>query len=628
MPAKSNLATVRIASAVPALDRDFDYLIPPEMAESLQIGSLVQIPFGKSNAAKSAYVISLRTQPAMTASELKSIESILSPFPQFAEEQLAFLRALANRQGSSFSELIAHAAPKRSTLVEKRNASKPTHSDSPKSPITASNSNGQPNRTFVRLPATEKSQNTKDQSWINLFVGKAAERLVNGHSTIILVPDFRELDELDSGLEQLGLAKQSIRIVASDKLTVSYQNYLHALGDEARIVYGLRTAVLAPAHQLGLICVLDESDSAFVEQASPYWVCRDAVLTRGNSAHCDVLFASRIASAEMERFIEIGFVKRELLPVNAPAVHLNNSAQRLDETSFRLIRKALDSNKNVLVQVATLGHTNSLFCSECGELARCRTCNSALVLTLSATPTCRYCASDSRESRCACGNARWRWGRAGLDRVAEELAKSFADATLVSASGSEILTWVDSIRTIVVSTAGSEPKTNGGFEVVLFIDADAQLAGNRLRNSETAVRHWLNACAKLAPSGKAIFRISDSNFARLLSRFAIDELSHQEWQSRKESGMPPARRLASVTATDQMWLGQLFKTLSPHFECFRNQDNGKVGVLFDYQKFDALKQAISNCLRALPETKATTSASGKPRNIRAVTVKFDDVELI
>ena len=626
---KFNLATVRIASAVPALDRDFDYLIPNDFVDRLRIGSLVQIPFGKSNDTKLAYVVLMRAQDLSTKDELKSIASMVSPFPQFAQEQLKFLRALANRQGSSFSELIRNAAPKRSTLVEKRleKGSKPADSDTETG--STSQSNHEPTRTFVRLPSSELSQESSEQSWITLFVDRAKQKLHKGQSTIILLPDFRELGELESAFEKLGLAERTTRIVASDKLTAAYASHLQALGDEARIIYGLRSAALAPAHRLGLICALDESDSAFVEQSSPYWVCRDAVLTRSQSASSDVLFASRVASAEIERLVDIGFIQREVMPINAPAVHVNHTSQRLDETSFRLIRKSLDDGKNVLVQVAALGHTNSLFCSHCGQLARCQSCNSNLVLTLSTKPTCRYCTRASAEARCACGKSEWRWGRAGLDRVAEELAKSFVEATIVSASGVDVFTEVNSDRTIVVATAGSEPKTKGGYDVALFIDADAQLSGSRLRNSETAVRHWLNACAKLAPSGKAIFRISDSNFARMVARFAIDEISKQEWQARKEAALPPARRLASITSNDQVSLSHIFKLLSPSFDCFKTQANSnKIGIFYNYQDFDLLKQTIANALKGLAEIKTIRSPSGKFRNSRAVTVKFDDVELI
>ena len=642
MTNKVTIATIRIASPVPALDRDFEYLVDDAFTDALAVGSLVQVPFGRSNSPKSAFVVSLRLCEPEDCIDLKSLDSLISVFPQFNQEQLTFLKALANRQGSSFSELMAQAAPKRSVRLEKQLANVAANGvskiqghqteaimsakgsvigDQPRSAI--------PTRVFIRLPATEESQSAVNQSWVRLFLDAAEKHLRVGKSTIILLPDFRELAVLESALAAQGMLEAAARMVSSDALTHGYKMHLLALDQSPRIIYGLRSAALAPAHNLGLICALDESDTAFIEQSSPYWVCRDAVLTRSQSSNVDVLFASRVASAEIERLIEIGFVSRQSMATNAPAVHINSSNERLDQTSFGLIRRALDADKCVLVQVATLGHTNSLFCSRCGQLARCSKCNAALILPFAGRPICRYCPNDAHAQGCPCGNSDWRWGRAGLERVAEELAKSFIDAKVLSASGSDVVTEVGSTRTIVVATAGSEPRVERGYDVVTFIDADAQLAGNRLRNAETAMRHWLNACAKLAPSGKAIFRLADSDFARQIGRFAIDDISAQEWQSRKESGLPPARRLASISSTDQITLAKAFSELSKNFECFRSaSDPNKIGVLYHYADADSLKQNINTALFSQPNIKQAKSSTGKIRNIRAVTVKYDDLELI
>ena len=638
MSGEVTTATVRIPSAVPALDRDFAYLVPGELEDSIQIGSLVSVPFGRSNAAKNAYVISLAKVEEEETRSLKHIQSIVSPLAQFASEQLQFLQELAARQNSSFSELLAQAAPARSVRVEKRllktSAEMATRSaiESATGEVAAKptqpTQSTQPTRTFVRLPATESSQLASQQSWCRLFINRAIEKLSQGQSALVLLPDFRDLAQFEAALEQEPIRNQALRFVATDSLTTRYENHLQALSGTPRLIYGLRTAVLAPAHQLALICALDESDSAFVEQSSPYWLCRDAALTRSNSAKADLLFASRIASAEIERLIEIGYVERKSMPLNSPAVHVNNTAQRLDETSFRLIRNALDQDRNVLVQVASLGHTTALFCRDCGKLARCSKCSSPLALTISAEPTCRYCKFSER-SLCECGKGHWRWGRAGLDRVAEELILSFQDATVISASGADAMTEIATKRTIVVSTAGSEPKCNQGYAVALFIDADAQLSGNRLRNAEIAIRHWLNACAKLASGARVIFRISDSDFSRTLGRFAIDELSLQEWLSRKESGLPPARRLASISCSDQLTLSKMIETMSRDFECFRAQlQPNKIGMLYDYGQADFLKQKIASTLLLIPDTKQTRTGSGKIRTTRAVTVKYDDVEMI
>ena len=57
-----------------SLDREFDYIVPPELADSVRVGSAVEIPFGNSR--RQGYVLALSETSGNNSFKLKSIDAI------------------------------------------------------------------------------------------------------------------------------------------------------------------------------------------------------------------------------------------------------------------------------------------------------------------------------------------------------------------------------------------------------------------------------------------------------------------------------------------------------------------------------------------------------------------------
>jgi primosomal protein N' (replication factor Y) len=71
-----------------ALDREFDYLVPAELAAQVRIGSVVRVPFGRRRAR--GFVIGFAEKSAFP--NLKAIESVASDLPLFDEPMLRLAR--------------------------------------------------------------------------------------------------------------------------------------------------------------------------------------------------------------------------------------------------------------------------------------------------------------------------------------------------------------------------------------------------------------------------------------------------------------------------------------------------------------------------------------------------------
>ena len=60
-------AKIAVAAAVYAIDRPFDYKIPPHMASRVQVGMRVAVPFGRGNRLSDGIVLALGQQENVDA---------------------------------------------------------------------------------------------------------------------------------------------------------------------------------------------------------------------------------------------------------------------------------------------------------------------------------------------------------------------------------------------------------------------------------------------------------------------------------------------------------------------------------------------------------------------------------
>ena len=100
------LAVAKILTEL-ALDREFDYLVPAELAAQVRIGSVVRVPFGRRRAR--GFVVGFAETSAFP--NLKAIESVASDLPLFDEPMLRLARWIADYYAAPFESAIAAVLP-------------------------------------------------------------------------------------------------------------------------------------------------------------------------------------------------------------------------------------------------------------------------------------------------------------------------------------------------------------------------------------------------------------------------------------------------------------------------------------------------------------------------------------
>ena len=90
-----------------ALDREFDYLVPGELAAQVRVGSIVRIPFGRRRAR--GFVTGLADRSDFP--NLKSIEALVDGPALFDEAMLRLARWVAEYYAAPFESAIAAILP-------------------------------------------------------------------------------------------------------------------------------------------------------------------------------------------------------------------------------------------------------------------------------------------------------------------------------------------------------------------------------------------------------------------------------------------------------------------------------------------------------------------------------------
>lgn len=94
-----------------AIDRTFQYAIPDDIAGRIQIGSQVNIPFGKGNNLRKGYVIGISDSTEYDESRIKSIDSLCEDGVAAPGRLLALAAWIKENYGSTMINAIQTVMP-------------------------------------------------------------------------------------------------------------------------------------------------------------------------------------------------------------------------------------------------------------------------------------------------------------------------------------------------------------------------------------------------------------------------------------------------------------------------------------------------------------------------------------
>lgn len=584
----TTVARVVLDSPLPQLDRLFDYRVPAELEDDCVPGVRVKVPLRTGARMSDAYVVEVVSEGDWPG-ELSQVEQVVSPVPVLAPEVWTLARAVADRAAGVASDVLRLAVPPRQVRAEKAWLARDPGWSPPAvgaPPVTGYAEgvlealvadHGRAAVAAVPHPvaltpapgssaagAAGPADDTAAvwvPGWAATIAQAAARAVATEQSAVVAVPDFRDVTDLERALLAVLPAERVVRFDAKQTNGARAKALLQARS-HAVVAIGNRTAMYAPATDLGLIAVWDDGDASFVEPRAPYVHTRDVALVRAAQSGAALLFVSHARSTDVQRLVELQWLDdvtpyRVATPKVIPTVQQSGAegfaAQaRIPSTAWRAAREA-SQHGPVLVQVASPGFGTGLVCAECGERAHCRICGGPLGQPhRGATPQCRFCGALAVGFRCpTCGNGTVKPVGQGAQRTADELGRAFPGTRIVVADGSRPLDEVPARPSVVVATRGAEPDVPGGYACVLLLDGERMLAREGLRVQEDVLRFWTGAAAKGAPGAEVYLVGIGGKLATAMALWRLDGPAHDELVDRRALHFPPAVRVATLTGTDE-----------------------------------------------------------------------------
>lgn len=412
-PAEAAQAAVELPIArvlpllqVSHLDREFDYLVPPDLDAAAQPGVRVRIRF--SGRLVDGYLLE-RLPRTDHEGRLARLDRVVSPLPVLTGPVLALVTEVAARYAGTRADVLRLAIPPRHARVEKtvleQDPPEPARPEAPSDPLGEYTHGPQFAAAAVagRAPRAAR-QALPGEDWAARLAELAATVVAAGRTVLLIVPDQADLDRLAAACADLAPAVLAAGLGPSAR----YRRWLLARLGRARVVIGTRSAAFAPLPDLGLVALWDDGDESLVEPRAPYPHTREVLALRAYQESAALVIGGFARTPEAQALVDAGWVAEIVAPralVRQRSPHIAGVADsdialardplarsaRLPAAAFAAARAALDADRPVLVQVPRRGYAPALSCERCRTPARCRRCHGPLEQAAGGVLRCRWC---------------------------------------------------------------------------------------------------------------------------------------------------------------------------------------------------------------------------------------------
>ena len=400
--------------------------------------------------------------------------------------------------------------------------------------------------------------------------------LEDGKSAMLLVPEIALTPQL-LGIMAAHFGETVAVLHSSLSAGERYDQWKRVRSGEAKLVVGTRSAVFAPAANLGLIVLDEEQEHSYKSENSPRYDAREVALWRGNKEKALVLLGSATPAVETMYRAKTGIYRlytlnqrfggRKLPDVTI--VDMHEELKQGNDLSFshelqEAILDAHEMDKQTIILLNRRGNSRALVCVDCRETPECPRC--AVRLTYHSANNrlmCHYCGfSQPVMQRCShCGGPLKTIGT-GTQKVQQELLDLYPelesdrmDADTVSATNTheKILERFQKNRTPVL--IGTQMVAKGlnlpDVTLVGVMDAELSLYNSSFRAAETTFNMLTQVVGRAgrgdAP-GRAIIQtvMPDHQVIKLAAAQDYDGFYDLEIRLRQVQNDPPFGDLATI----------------------------------------------------------------------------------
>ncbi len=266
--------------------------------------------------------------------------------------------------------------------------------------------------------------------------------LAAGKQIMVLLPEITLTPQLESRFK--ARFNLPIAVFHSGLTDENRKNsWLGMAQGQSPILLGTRSAVFTPLKSPGLIILDEEHDVSFKQQEGFRFSARDIAIKRAQHLNIPVILGSATPSLESVHNAIRGRYRHLTLPLRTgsarpPTIRVldirkQQLAEGLAPGLIRSIKKKLDQNQQILLFLNRRGYAPTLICHHCGWVARCRRCDSNLVIHFGNRQLrCHHCLHERPlPDVCEpCGSEKLIPLGLGTERIEQMLEKIFPRASI------------------------------------------------------------------------------------------------------------------------------------------------------------------------------------------------------
>ncbi|MCE1195624.1 primosomal protein N', partial [bacterium] len=268
-----------------------------------------------------------------------------------------------------------------------------------------------------------------------VFLQAAERTLAEGRSVIYLVPEIALTGQVErSARRRFGdtCAVIHSRLTPSQKLA----EWRRILKGEARFVIGARSAVFAPARDLGLLVIDEEHEGSYKAGGAPRYHARQVAMYRAGKEKARLILGSATPSVEAWQACAAGTMSRQTLSrrpgggafPSVEIVDMRSEPSTISATLAEALRATKAEGRQSILFLNRRGFSHFFVCGTCGAELTCKHCSVALTYHKEQGQlVCHYCGyrAPPPDACPECGSLDVGWRGFGTERVEEEVQAMF-----------------------------------------------------------------------------------------------------------------------------------------------------------------------------------------------------------
>ncbi len=269
--------------------------------------------------------------------------------------------------------------------------------------------------------------------------------LNSGKSAILLIPEIALTPQMLSRFSKWFGERVAV-LHSGLSLGERYDEWKRIQRGEAQLVIGTRSAVFAPASNLGLIIMDEEQEDSYRSESSPRYHAREVARFRCHYAGADLILGSATPDIRSRYLADQGaysfhHLEHRYNTKPLPQVHIVDMKEELQAGNRSLLSRPLkdallqriEHKEQSILFLNRRGTNKLVFCSDCGFTYRCPHCSVSMTWHAKRNRLiCHYCGFwKTPDSACPECSGKLSYVGAGTQLAEAELMEAFPEIKIL-----------------------------------------------------------------------------------------------------------------------------------------------------------------------------------------------------